>query len=805
MSSDTNVFIATVLSCVPELGLAVVTKNRHNPQISNLIIAYLPYNDGPYGVSQAQQIPVGSSVMCASYDTRPVAYILGPANDTPGDTAAYGGELFYHVGKVADTLCSTDLDAEHKFLDTVLVDLTEFVRTSRGTADGDSLPGDYNAADVAGLVGFHIGRLLSVLRGSPLAYVDVSAITHKVRMVGKMLEFHTLAGETAISETLHVVNTALSAREALGLLNDETAESADDLPEAFPFYRMQQLRGKSPAGSEEALLTPPEGTALHIEEPATLHKHRVGISGEEQTFSAHSLGTIKTPDIRSILQTNYIIGDGGPELRIPYEEEDTEDTVSESPDAEIAVDDAALHQKERYEADYTGMMKLGLAADGLMIGEKSMTGRFKDKSTSLGPTKETSYPLPPELKIVDPATGREHVYYLSTSFIRQLEDGSIIIGDGYGSEIRMSRGNIYIASALDTFIRPGRDAVQMVPRNLVLNAQTRGIFNTKGSLYLRAVNDLQIGATGDRGHLTIECRSDDGLSIRSNAGLSITCSTDMYIGRNDHAANTRGAVTEARLPGSIIIDAGDLGMISQQCGECSVDATNIYLKAHDSDSTGSLFLLTPTQGIAGMSALQLTGHLKMQRYSEPLSIPCRNGQNTVYMSVSQQDTCNLLVSGNGRFGKSIKADGSLAVVNSLVANSIGTVGGIGKIEKEDRPKADFPSPSKVAGGLDNLGEDVENRLNNASTSTYQDAFIMDNAFCFPNSDEYGVPSDLRMPAMLWQINTDSNATWKELPVEDEVEKGEVSYCYPGELWETANIGDAEYGSVPLKDNYRTNV
>lgn len=810
MSLGSNVYTATVLASVPEIGFAVVTRNKHNPQITDLIIAYLPYGDGPFGASPMPQISVGSSVLCASYDSRPVAYILGNINDTPGDNRSYGGELFYHVGKIAETLCSMDLDAEHKYLDTLLADLGDYIRSARGATDGDARPGDYNVTDSAGLVGFHVGRLLSMLRGSPLAYVDVSAITHKVRMVGKTLEFHTLAGETVISETLHAVNTALSPREAMGLLSENfTVATVDDLPDTLPFYRMQQLKGKSPAGSEDAVLTPPKVAEQHTQaaQPLLLRKHRVGFSGEEQLLNAHSVGTIKTPDIRGIMQSRYDTDaeDPATELRIPYKPDESENNeeTPKPPDAETAVDDAALHQTERYDADYTEYMKLGLAADGLAVGEESLADEAGSDPPSRGAVQDSAYPLPPILKILDPSTRREHTYYLSTSFIRQLEDGSIVIGDGYGSEIRMSRGNIYIASALDTFIRPGRDAVQMVPRNLVLNTQGVGIFNTKGSLYLRASEAMNIGVTGKKGHLNIECRSADGLSIRSNSGLSITCISDMYIGRNAHSTNSDHAVTEPDVQGSIIIDAGRSGVVTQLGGECSLDANNVYLKAHDG-SSGSMMLLTPSAGILGTQQFQITGTLMLQRFSGDLVMHCREGITSVDISIPQQDSCHLLVSGYGQFRSSILTDDSLIVVNQIQAASVVTVNGqLGSYAREqDRPKASFPSADKSPA---NLGLRTEELLTAAEDTVYRDAFIMDNAFSFPDSDAYGVPNDLRMPAMLWQINSDNSGNWQELPVEDEVNKGTTTYCYPGEVWETAAIGDADYGSVPLKDNYRINA
>lgn len=844
MSSESTLYTATILASLPEIGLAVVTKDKSAPSLSNLIIAYLPYGDSAYGATPIAQFAVGSCVLCVSNNEHPVAYIVGCVHDKPGDNGYYGGELFYHVGKISEKICTMELTAESNLMDSLLQDLREYVRNARANCSGDALPGDFDVTDSAGLVGFHVGRLLSALRGSPLAFVDVSAITHKVRVVGKTLEFHTLAGETCVSDNLTVLNTATSAREALGLLDDSTFSSVDDIPDALPFYRMQELKGGAVDGNESMVLLPPIGKELHTTAapPTPLNKHRTSISGEEQRFSAHSIGSIKTPDIRGILQANYGATDNDSEqppteLRVPFtfEPKDKKQPPEEI-DPELLIDDAALHQAERYDADYTEKMQTLLAEEGLSVGTASLkTAVDADSLPVLGPTPDSMYPLPPSLKITDPRTGREHTYFLSTSFIRQLEDGSIAIGDGYGSEIRLSRGNIYIASALDTFIRPGRDCVQMVPRNLVLNTQHNGIFNAKGSLYFRASRDLKIANTGEyNGHLTIECRSiggysqpdpDDptnkvscgGLSIRSNSDMSITCRQDMYIGRNKHTASKKKGVTEPEDIGSIILSAGRNGTITQLAGECSMDAKNVYLKAHDGDSgTVSLFLLTPTVAIAGVPAMQVTGSLVLQRYSGDLKVHCRVGDDKMNLTVQQADSCHLMVSGTGQFGDVVKVNAQFVVAGQVVAHSVAAgVPQMYSIDSKYLPKPDFPDPeeapsdgdeTKKGNGKGNLGQNVENILDRATAEgSYRDSFIMDNAFAFPS--DYGLPQDLRMPAMLWQtVETDAGAMWEELPVKDELGSDKTSWCYPGALWkEGGTIGDAEYGKSSLNGNYRTNT
>ena len=53
--------------------------------------------------------------------------------------------------------------------------------------------------------------------------------------------------------------------------------------------------------------------------------------------------------------------------------------------------------------------------------------------------------LPPYIEVTDATTGNIVRYYNSASILSMEPDGSIVISDGYGSEIRMSGGNIYIS------------------------------------------------------------------------------------------------------------------------------------------------------------------------------------------------------------------------------------------------------------------------------------------------------------------------------------------------------------------------
>ena len=77
---------------------------------------------------------------------------------------------------------------------------------------------------------------------------------------------------------------------------------------------------------------------------------------------------------------------------------------------------------------------------------------FKDLQTSMF----LEVPAPKEWKI-DHRYGQQK-YYEAESHISLLEDGGVVIGDGYGGEIRMTGGSVFISAPGDVWLKSGRDA-----------------------------------------------------------------------------------------------------------------------------------------------------------------------------------------------------------------------------------------------------------------------------------------------------------------------------------------------------------
>ena len=82
--------------------------------------------------------------------------------------------------------------------------------------------------------------------------------------------------------------------------------------------------------------------------------------------------------------------------------------------------------------------------------------------------------------------------YSTTSIIEQRADGSVLLSDGHGAEIRMAGGRMTITAPLDIHIMPGRDLIEWVPRNRLCRAGEPGEIRIGGRVVEDVNEDVQI-------------------------------------------------------------------------------------------------------------------------------------------------------------------------------------------------------------------------------------------------------------------------------------------------------------------------
>lgn len=825
-----NVFVATVLVTSPAQGVALVVETGGSVSTKPLILAHLPYSDGTVGAAPLPGIVEGTAVVCVRHiNTSAKAYIIGPANQATADLYdSQEARAFYHVEDYSEA----DDYLIYNMVDQLLGGLLQLYKNQDHGSDIDAIAGDYDIIDRNGNCGIHVGRLVAQLRGSPLAFIDVSGIKDQIRLVAQNYEQHTPTSYIKDSTDLHVRDIAVSSSEAFGLSEGNPfEENFDDYGDAYiqlkddaiPLYRLQELSGTLIDGIESQIVAfPIESTEstnnetpvatprqLHtaVTEPPILAKERVSLSGEVTRASALGITMLKTPWIRGIHQVGYRTPGEKDDILTPYEQ----DIPDDDEPTEENITDAAINKviDKIFTGDYMKRVQEAFQKAGLKVAASDETlASWMDEWQPGGMTTDQHYELPPALKLTDPVTGKTATYFASTSFISQEPDGSLLICDGYGSEIRLSRGNIYISPALDLICLPGRDFSAMVPRHASINAQYTLTLNSSGSMYLRAVEDWKaVGGTGGTGMTVLENRAttnatNNGLLLRSLYNWAAT-GNDIYIGRNSGATKFEGRVSDPREDGSIIIDAGWNGVMTQRSAYTVLDVQQLDIIASQ-NGEGAAFSVNPSGFAALGNTFQMTANVVLRGTKDQNTASVYEDGEVITIKLNVADNPMLSVEGQLQIKGAVIGNAWAQFDGQVVARSMMVVeGGYGEADEKSMNLSLKPLPFDRLDAVSALAKSAATRIKD--TPIYQDAYVNGNAFSFP--DTYEISTDIQIPGTRWQADTlivGNGGHWKEdyiISVD-----GQTTAAYPGfDVWEKATVSKPGNEFGMLKTDYTTNT
>ena len=827
MRSDGELIIGTVVMSMPEYGAAKVVTCGGAATIKEPILCYLPYSDANCGSLIQNHIQDGSTVICMQSKSNPnQGYILTAVNECQANmTDTLDGRVFYNTNKWSTW--------KSGIFDTVINQLKDFAgnifKNHANSIDKDVLPGDTDIVNNNGSASIHVGKYLVQMKGSPMAFIDVSAIKDQIRMMAASIDRHTVTTYEHISDEVSIRDTATSAAEAFGMpAGSDIEENWGDVEKfAVPFFRMQHTEGPSIDGIEDTVLAFPLDADMHTDstEPPVLYKARTAISGERMIASAKGFSSIKTPNIKAVMQYGYnsvnprtTDGERKLDLLTPYEYT-KDDSQEETPSIKFSgqtITDAAINKivDKLLSSDYLPILQKRMAESGLQVSTRSLEASITEHKSNYtaGPNEADCYNAPAWLDITDPVTGKTHRYFDSTSFISQEPDGSILICDGYGSEIRLSQGNIIISPALDLQLRPGRDMWSLVPRHLALDAQQYITINSNKGIYIRSTNDLQLAAaTEGKGKLVLECddarnTTDAGLVIRSLGNVSLT-GHDLYIGVNSGTSKTEGRIEDTETPGSILIDAGSYGGIINRCSRHLIDAAMFTVVC----GTSKHAALTVDAGMIGLYSeiVQMPAQLWMRNVNGTEKVSVVRDGNLATVNINIASEPGIILAGSMQMDNgNLTVNGGISATQQVVGRYLYYASTMSKIREDSGIfKQDLTIKNMdVNKDMDqSSGAYFAYRLAN---TLYQDYYVGSNCFRFPGN--YNV-SCYAVPGTVWQQDTRKIVdapelyTWTEKYVEDAIGRRPTA-AYPGwGRWEQALITVAGYDAKPLKNNYITNT
>lgn len=104
-------------------------------------------------------------------------------------------------------------------------------------------------------------------------------------------------------------------------------------------------------------------------------------------------------------------------------------------------------------------------------------------------------------------------FYETECYVSLLEDGGVVIGDGYGAEIRMSAGCVFISAPGDVWLKGGRDVQTWAGNDAIIKAnKSIDISSTEKNIRIKSEQNLMLFGGNDTegnsvGGVLIESRS----------------------------------------------------------------------------------------------------------------------------------------------------------------------------------------------------------------------------------------------------------------------------------------------------------
>lgn len=806
-SSLYQVIRGVVQYSLPSLGVVYVRPVQGAP-FDKTLVCYMQSTGGYYGATIYNAPQSGQQVLVYKYAQNGRCVVVASPNSGNG----LRDQQFNKANSVFHYPWSIQQDTAQltkKYLSKVDQLAFHMLQSDANGVPCDLVAGDLYLGDKAG-GGLFIGKGLQLLKAGQLCSLQLDAVHKKLTQTyleKQLISLHSYQKDTP-NATIKLRAASVdqqfgrksgtstpiyNASQQNGTIKLETTTDIASL------FRQQFVCGSAYNGSVQVMVLPDDKQQIYTTStvyPCVYLQTKSFIG--QYNRRAQSICSVKSASIKAPQYTQ------NSQLQINYKEPDVNPTKIQT----ASVDAPLLLQDYLQEPQVTFSQQQAryMLQDGFYVFPTTLQDILKWQK---GNQADQQYLAQPDhAQMQDDATGQTHTLYKNTSFIQQAPDGSIFIKDGWGSQIRMSKGNIIISSALDTFIRPGRDCIQLVPRLKQVTANGPAVISAKGSIRVGSQKDVKIASalSGGEGSTVLQNRSRDlnsqksGIVIRSNADMSITASRDMYIGLNDKTyQNAQDKVTPSM--GTLMIDGGNVLTIN--CTQAvKFTAGQVQMFGHAGDR-GSGITVQP-------------GRIAMIAQSMDIDSILRVGQHSNNSQIDYLGGTFKLV-GASTYGLQLTGfiDCKQLVARQWITTLGNVIGGV-YMTVQGQPQQQIYKlrPQSVRTLRKNYGkqlklqmQDIDN-IQLVTVSCYADSFICDKQFHFLSCQQLGF-STYTMPGMCWQKSIQGSVAFKPI-IQTKTGQDKQTASYPGmQLWDKATITKVVDGQLKddtlLSSGYYTNV
>ena len=686
---------------------------------------------------------------------------------------------------------------------------------------GDYVIGDKNGGH------FFIGRAQMLLKGSNMAYIQLDSVNNKITNFYTQKQNISLYSHQKQTPNVSFKLRAIDTNEGCGvpdevaIFQDRSPDQSDadvqKLADITPAYRQQEVTGGAYNGHYKSIMFP----VYEGGKPLSADLNQLCLSSQVDHYSgikqtcAQTIMSIKSPRLRSLQYSDKQIETLATQPQFIGKDFNAA-LLTAGTDAILLCDDYL--QRASYPCINQKLMTY-INQDNFFLSP-SLYGYCTDKELFAPSDRLSDQQLfrPRQATLENKATGQTIKVFDTTSFITQTADGSILIKDGWGSQIRMTGGNIIISSALDTFIRPGRDLIELVPRLKQTTANGPLVLSAKQSIKIGAQTDVNIASAlaGGIGKTVIQNLSYDkekdasGITIRSNSDVTMTASRNMYLGINDRSQQRPQQEPINPQEGKFVIDGGsDLDIFSSSYIRCVSRTCQLYSTNNVYDtSVGSVLSLSPYTFSVGTQVTRLSSHVQVGGVYQNRLVTTKYGD----IEIQAQEKASIIVSG-AIDTNYLSVRGQIISTGAVIGNVFATT--------RDNPQRIIPAIDEQSRDLINqtYGQKIEPAETRclitvwSQPSCYSDAYILAKEFAFNESEALCFEAPFTMPGVCWQQD---NYYWQRQdfdattlgPVVCIGKDARYTRSYPGSYnWQHGTLSVCVQGQLKTRSiqQYITNV
>jgi hypothetical protein len=305
----------------------------------------------------------------------------------------------------------------------------------------------------------------------------------------------------------------------------------------MPFHRSLGFRGYLGQGGKRMVMAPPGQGPNVYGQPgayAALFEENIGLDGRYSLRSSKGLHIVKyaaIPPVKRMKRPEDAGGDNpdnykfagvtgsGPDHKVTGQIK----PGSDNPHLQQA---AGIMDVHSWVFNWLGAHPFHYHEKDWLIKEETDTFAQKvEAPISYGDLAQQFY-----LKRPDPVTQKidqrygDVNYFPNHSYISMNDDGGISIGDGYGAEIRMCGGHIFLTAPGDVWAKPGRNFNVLAGYDACFRANnSMDLSASKNDLRLKAEHNLHLlgGNDGKQGGVLIECKAPGSYGYQNAVGEDV--------------------------------------------------------------------------------------------------------------------------------------------------------------------------------------------------------------------------------------------------------------------------------------------